>query len=377
MSASVEGAGWPVRVSDGGTAQRRATCFVETEGIMLVFDDDETRLFFAYAGMSIAGEPSGGVRGILIPDQATRHRIAFDDRALSSALKAQTGFGRARRQRSFAAFGKLAGWIAGAAASLMVVVLLLVPIFADWIARTVPAEFERKFGARIASTIATQIAEKNEPNICVGTPGRRALESVVTEFSRRANAPHPIQLWIVRANIENAFALPGGQIMIFSGLIDFTDTADELAGVLAHEIAHVERRDPVRGMARSVAIGALAGLVFGDPIFFSTLGAFTALWLGVTHSRDVEEATDRRAHALMAAAGIDPSALGRFFIKLDAKERTIGGGLLAHLSTHPESAARARWSAAADKPLQPRPSMTEAEWRFFKGSCGATPSVRR
>lgn len=376
MSASVEGAGWPVRVSDGGTAQRFATCFVETEGITLVFDD-ETRLFFAYAGMSIAGEPSGGVRGILIPDQTSRYRVAFDDRALSSTLKAQSGFGRARRQRSYAAFGKLAGWIVGAAASLTIVVVLLVPIFADWIARTVPAVFEREFGARVASTVATQLVEKNEPDICIGTAGRRALESVVTEFAGRAGAPHPIQLWVVPANVENAFALPGGQIMIFSGLIDFTDTADELAGVLAHEIAHVERRDPVRGMARSVAIGALAGLVFGDPIFFSTLGAFTALWLGVTHSREVEEATDRRAHEILAAAGIDPSALGRFFVKLDTKEKKIGGGLLAHLSTHPESATRAQWAAAADKPLVPRPSMTESEWRSLKASCGAKPSVRR
>jgi Zn-dependent protease with chaperone function len=376
MSASVETAGWPVRISDGGTAQRAATCFIGADGLTLVFDD-ETRLSFAYTGMSIVSEPAHGVRGILIPDQNTRHRIAFDDRALSSALKVQPGFGFARRQRSYAAFGKLAGWIAGAAASLTVVVFLLIPVFADWIARTVPAAFERDFGARIASTIATQLAEKNEPDICVGTAGRRALEGVITEFADRAGVPHPIRLWIVPANVENAFALPGGQVVIFSGLIDFADTADELAGVLAHEIAHVEHRDPVRSMTRSVAIGAVAGFVFGDPIFFSTLGGLASLALGITYSREVEEAADRRAHAIMTAAGIDPRALGRFFIKLDAKEAKIGGGLLAHLSTHPESAARAQWAAAADRPSQPRPSMTEAEWRSLKASCGANPSVRR
>lgn len=376
MSASVETAGWPVRISDGGTAQRAATCFIEADGLTLVFDD-ETRLYFAYAGMSIAIEPTHGVRGILIPDPNTRHRIAFDDRALSSALRSHPGFGYARRQRSFAAFGRLAGWIAGAAASLTLVVFLLIPIFADWIARSVPAEFERKFGARIASTVATQLAEKNAPDACSGTAGRRALEAVIADLAGRAATPHPIQLWIVPANVENAFAMPGGQVIILSGLIDFAETADELAGVLAHEIAHVERRDPVRSMTRSVAIGAVAGLVFGDPVFFSTLGALASLALGITYSREVEEATDRRAHEIMALAGIDPSALGRFFIKLDAREKKIDSGLLAHLSTHPESASRAQWAAAADKPLRPRPSMTEAEWRSLKASCGVTPSARR
>jgi predicted Zn-dependent protease len=127
--------------------------------------------------------------------------------------------------------------------------------------------------------------------------------------------------------------MPGGYIVMHSGLLALAGSADEVAGVLAHEVAHVERRHSLRGMVKSAGLYATASLVCGD---FASLAGIGADLLNLKFSRDHERDADRTGLTLLVKAGLEPSAMATFFRKMAAQ----GGGVPAFLSTHPASEDR-------------------------------------
>ena len=135
----------------------------------------------------------------------------------------------------------------------------------------------------------------------------------------------------------NAFAAPGGHVVVLSGLIDEAKSGDEVAGVLAHEIAHVIHRHPMESLVRAMGLAVLAEALSGDG-----LGGTAAMLLAVTaYSREAE--ADATAVALLEAAGYDPLGLTDFFGRMAGEEKRSGAGLIpSYLSTHPPSEARVR-----------------------------------
>jgi Zn-dependent protease with chaperone function len=368
MSESVEPPGWPVQLSESGTAQRAGIARIEGDALIVELDGGDRREY-PIAEIAVAVEPALGARGALIPVRGSAARVAFADPALLAALRAHPAFGRSGGRADILAWRGTFAWLAGAAASLAFVFVVAVPLFADRIAAAIPAEYERRFGAQVAEEIARSTARGGRVEHCLDTYGRNALNGLIARIERAADPPHPIVARVLRTADVNAYAMPGGQIAVLSGLIDFVETPEELAGVIAHEIAHVERRDPARGMVRSLAVGAIAGLIFGDPVFFSTLGALFSGFVGASYSREAEAETDARALEILRDAGIDPAALGVFFERLEKRE-TSPGGVLAYLSTHPQSPERARLAQAAPKPAGLRPALDANDWFMVKRSCG-------
>lgn len=314
MSESVES--WPVRLGDGGTAQREGHARIAGDELVVELEGGETRAY-PLADIAIAVEPyADQARGALIPVRGSVARIAFADPALSKALRAHSEFGRSDARADRLAFKQVALWSAAAIVSVAFVIAVVIPIFADRIAAAIPADYERRFGRQVAEQIASSLASDRRADMCERTLGRADLNNLILRLEAAAASPHPIMPRVLRSPEVNAFAMPGGQIAILSGLIDFVETPGELAGVIAHEIAHIERRDPARGMARSIAVGALAGLLFGDAVFFSTLGAMFSTLVGASYSREAEAETDARAFDILRKAGIDPAGLGVFFERL-------------------------------------------------------------
>jgi beta-barrel assembly-enhancing protease len=370
MSESVEAPSWNVRLGEGGTAQREGIARIIGAELIVELGSGERRQY-AIAEIAIAVEPFGDTaRGALVPVPGGTARIAFSDPAFSRALRAHPEFGVRGHARDYAGMRQIAYWIAGAAASVAFVLFVVVPLLADRIAAAIPADYERRFGRQVAEHVAQSVASDGKIEHCVGTSGRDALNGLIARIAAASDTPHPIVPRVVRTANVNAFAMPGGQIAILSGLIDFADTPEELAGVIAHEIAHIERRDPARGMVRSMAVGAVAGLLFGDAMFFSTLGAVFSTVVDATHTREAEAATDARAFEILRAASIDSAGIGIFFAKLEKREGGSPTGLLAYLSTHPPSAERARLALAAPKPSDMRPALDPAVWQMVKRSCG-------
>ncbi|HET8940162.1 MAG TPA: M48 family metallopeptidase [Polyangiales bacterium] len=145
---------------------------------------------------------------------------------------------------------------------------------------------------------------------------------------------------VVDADIVNAFALPGGEIVVYTGLLRAADTPEQLAGVLSHEMAHVDRRHGMRRIAQSIGVIGAVQLMFGDVSGISAV-AIEVLRASTinAYSRDQEREADSDGVATLTRAQIDPNALADFFALLEKREASLPGAL-SWLGTHPDLAQR-------------------------------------
>jgi predicted Zn-dependent protease len=165
---------------------------------------------------------------------------------------------------------------------------------------------------------------------------------------------------IVDQEVPNAFALPDGHIYVSRGLLELSNSEDELAGVLAHEVAHVAARHHAQQQTRATGVGllalpgVLAGAVLGGPVGQVVQAPLLVLGAGVvaSYGRDQEREADRVGQRLAAMAGYDPVALSDYLTTLarwsEGREGRLRepGFLDTHPST-PERVATSRKSAAA------------------------------
>ena len=167
------------------------------------------------------------------------------------------------------------------------------------------------------------------------------------------NNPYPFEFYIVNNPQLNAFALPGGYVTIHSGLILKAESAEELLGVLAHEIIHITEQHGMRNIVSSAGTYLVIGAIFGDVSgILGTVAAAAPLLLNQGYSRDFEREADDRGYDLLLAANIDPSGLSRFFEKLveeenkqlaqieNEKTREVVKDSLGFLSSHPATQER-------------------------------------
>jgi predicted Zn-dependent protease len=145
---------------------------------------------------------------------------------------------------------------------------------------------------------------------------------------------------VVESEAVNAFALPGGPIVVYTGLLREAESAEQLAGVLAHEMAHVTRRHGLERIAQSLGVVAAIQLLFGDVSGVMAV-AVEVLRAGAvnSYSREQEHEADMDAVARMRKAGLDPGALADFFELLAKKEGQLPS-VLRWLGTHPDLAQR-------------------------------------
>ncbi len=147
----------------------------------------------------------------------------------------------------------------------------------------------------------------------------------------------------------NAFALPGGTIVITDQMVDMTQSLAEVDAVLCHEIGHVEHRHALRGLLQNSVVGLVAATLTGDAASLSTAVAGLPLVLARTrYSREFETEADDYAFALLKKHGLSPEAFATLMERLSAKTGKEEGAL-AFLSTHPVTAERIRRAREAEK----------------------------
>ncbi len=161
---------------------------------------------------------------------------------------------------------------------------------------------------------------------------------------RNSDAKVPFTIKVIDSDQINAFALPGGFFYVNSGLILAADDEAELAGVMAHEIAHVAARHGTKQQSKGQLINfaALPLIFVGGPVGFGIQQAANLLvpitFLGF--SRSMEEEADYLGVQYLYKTGYDPSAMVRFFEKLQAKEKAKPGSISRLFSTHPPTGNR-------------------------------------
>ena len=175
----------------------------------------------------------------------------------------------------------------------------------------------------------------------------------------------PLNSTVVRRSEANALALPGGQVYVFRGLIEKADNADEVAGVIAHEIGHVAHRDGTKAVLQGAGLSFLFGMLLGDFVGGGAVVLSAKTVLQSSYSREAESAADLYGAALMKQAQGNAHALATMLGK-------IGGATepgMKILLDHPETKARiaAINRIAADGPTVP--FLTGAEWAALKRIC--------
>src|SRR5436189_4374915 len=184
-------------------------------------------------------------------------------------------------------------------------------------------------------------------------------DPIITEYVNRvgqnivlhSDAKVPFTIRVIDSDEVNAFALPGGFFYVNKGLILAADNEAELAGVMAHEIAHVAARHAMENEAkmRLIDYGMLAGILLGGPIVSNVLyngGSFFEGMAFLKFSRGAEEEADKLGVQYMWAAGYDPGAMATMFEKLEAKNKKKPGTIAKMFQDHPAPADR-RQSAIA------------------------------
>ena len=178
-------------------------------------------------------------------------------------------------------------------------------------------------------------------------------DPVITEYVNRvgqnivlhSDAKIPFTIKVIDSDEVNAFALPGGFFFVNKGLILAADNEAELAGVMAHEIAHVCARHAMENQGKSTFMNyaALAGILFGGAIVSNVLynggGILTGL-ASLKFSRSAEEEADRLGVQYLYASGYDPTAMSTMFEKLAAQNKKKPGTLAKLFSSHPQSIER-------------------------------------
>ena len=178
-------------------------------------------------------------------------------------------------------------------------------------------------------------------------------DPIITEYVNRvgqnivlhSDAKIPFTIKVIDSDEVNAFALPGGFFYVNKGLILAADNEAELAGVMAHEIAHVAARHAMENEAklRALDYGMLAGILLGGPILSNVLyngGSFFEGMAFLKFSRGAEEEADKLGVQYMWAAGYDPGAMATMFEKLEAKNKKKPGTIAKMFQDHPAPADR-------------------------------------
>ncbi len=174
-------------------------------------------------------------------------------------------------------------------------------------------------------------------------------DPVITEYVNRvgqnlvihSDAKVPFTIRVVDSDEVNAFALPGGFFYVNKGLILAADNEAELAGVMAHEIAHVAARHAVENQTKAnlLQYGAIAGSIFlgGIPgLIFQNTAGLGLLASFMKFNRNAEAEADKLGVQYLYAAGYDPSGLATMFEKLSAKNKKKPGFIAKAFATHPQ-----------------------------------------
>jgi Zn-dependent protease with chaperone function len=331
-------------------------------------------------GTELAAWPYDQLEHLSAPDHVLRlgrrrnpvlARLEVNDPALAAAIDDKAGTvdrtgSTERRTRR-----KVVVWSLAATVSLVLVAVVAVPAIATRLAPLVPYWAEQKLGNAVNDEIRAMLDNRGLGdafecgNAEVEQPGRAAFDKLTGRLERAAALPLPLKITVVRRSDANAFALPGGYIYVFQGLIDKSESPDELAGVIAHEIGHVAQRDGTRSLLHGAGLSFLFGMLLGDFVGGGAVVVGATTLLRLSYARDVEAGADLFAVGLMGAAGADARALGTILGRIAGQQR-MGPKILLD---HPDAPDRITAINAAALPATGAPLVDGEEWAALKRIC--------
>jgi hypothetical protein len=352
----------PTVYFDGASSRRRIVCLVLNDRLE-IREEGEPPVLWTYDDIRQSDSPAGMLR-VSCKSAPPLARLEIRDTSLAAALAA-----RCRRlgenRTDGRAVVRIVGWSLAAVVSIVMVVLFAIPYAADRLAPVVPEAFERRLGE--ASDV--QIKALFGRRVCTNAAGQAAFTKMLTLLRGAAGLElTAVQSSVLDTKVPNAFALPGGKVYLFNGLLAKAQNPDEIAGVLAHELGHLKHRDNMRGLIYNGGTSFLIGLLFGDVTGSGALVFASRSLVTASHSREAEEGADSFAIDVMHKLGRSPKPMGELLFRVTGKEENS----LSILASHPLTEDRLKRMTAEDRPPSGPPLLTDKEWAALKGICGGT-----
>lgn len=307
-----------VEYFDGVTpVARRGRLQLTPRDLLLITDEGER---FQFAFDRIVEITVTGGRAMLEIDDASRNSssasLVFSDPEFLARLRAQLRGSEASlavRSLGITARQKFLWALALLPLAIGVYYLFMYESY-----RLVPLEVDRQLGRTVEARLDEEFAACNDPTL---TDFMDRLEERLAGTESRFD----YRVSVVDHEAVNAFALPGGRILLFHGLIAFAETPEEVAAVLAHELAHVNERHGLRQLIRTLGISFISATVIGAGFegaeLAELIGEVATVGLVLKYSREFEEEADLVGADLLERAGISPVGFLTFFDRLAGAER--------------------------------------------------------
>ncbi len=236
--------------------------------------------------------------------------------------------------------------------------------------------------AKMSGSTEKEVRQGREAAAEVDRQAKFIDDPIITEYVNRvgqnivlhSDAKVPFTIKVIDSDEVNAFALPGGFFYVNKGLLLAADNEAELAGVMAHEIAHVAARHAIENQTKatlleyaalggSIFLGGIPGMIYQNTAGIGLLGIF------MKFSRGAEEEADKLGVQYMYAAGYDPGAMATMFEKLEAKNKKKPGFIARAFATHPAPPDRrqAALNLAARFPEHEEYVISSSEFQRVKG----------
>ena len=205
-----------------------------------------------------------------------------------------------------------------------------IPLASGWFAYFIPVSVEKQVGQYVIDEVFPSRI------VCKTDEGKQALEKLVSRLVPLDSA-YVFQVEVVDSGLVNAIAFPGGNILIFRGLLEKSPSADAVAGVLAHEMQHVFQRHGTENLLNQVALSGLFKLLTVEAnAIAETLFAGVRTLSLLKYTRELETEADALALQLLYQAGVDPVEMLAMFQVL----KNHSSSLPESISTHPDMSSR-------------------------------------
>lgn len=300
--------------------------------------------------------------------EGSEARLTIADPAFQAALATQLP--ALFRKKGFGATLRLAFLLAVLSVAVIGGSYYGLPRAAEQLAPLVPPPVETNIGGHYySSLIQTFPACPLEKNV------EQALRGLTQRLTGKANVPFDITVDIIPMTMANAFALPGGHVIVTDKLLDYMQSPDEFAGILAHELGHVVERHAMIGVVHNTGLNLIIATLTGGSSgsgewVVNSAGTLASL----QYSRRLERRADERGFAMLKEAGISSAGFGDLFERIEkAEPEETSLFLPPFLSSHPptpERIAAARQANAASG----KPALEAADWEALKTACKPKPA---
>jgi beta-barrel assembly-enhancing protease len=356
---------------DGEVARDNAVS-LQRVGTNLEFQGKSTPLTtWSIAGLHPIDPPSPGQPFRITHDQKPGARLILRDQSFIDDLVAQNS--HLKGGYSWRHLSQVLGWTAGGLAALAAFGYLAMTVLPQQVAGLLPNTWRNRMGNEVITSLVGTAKR------CDTAGSKSAIAAMLSALAESGTSLPPVSIEIYDMDLVNAFAAPGGRIVLTRGLINEASDASELTGVLAHELGHVYYLHPEAQLVRlsglQILISAFSG-GSGSDVITNAAGLVTIL----RYTRAAEREADSFAQDVMQKAKVDPIGLKHFFEKImklegakpadPAKEASALDKIGNVFSTHPGTEDRINEIQPLPQGVTPVQIMTAAQFQDLKKACG-------